>query len=333
VKTYAHILRAVRTVPWAVMPDKLRGIVAFLNLKISGGDVSPELRAELARAAAARSSARTASGVAIIPLVGLVTHRTSAIDEISGPGMVSTQKTAAYFRQAMADPNVGHIILDVDSPGGTVAGVEELAAEIFKARGQGKKITAVANTLMASAAYWIASQADEIVASPTAFIGSVGVYFAHDDDSAAQEMAGHKITIVAAGEHKAELEGPLTDEARAYLQSLADAQYEQFTKAIARGRQTTVADVKKNYGGGRVFTAADAVKIGMADRVGTLDGLLQKLGAGSAQPQQSAAADAGLPELSAAEREIEEHAQGVKDASGIEADLDLLRRKLALESV
>ncbi len=134
-------------------------------------------------------------------------------------GGTSVQGVARQFRAAMADPDIGRVILDVDSPGGQVGGVEELAREIYQARGQ-KPVTAIANGLAASAAYWIATAADEFVVTPSGQVGSIGVFGMHQDVSAALEKDGVKVTMVSAGKYKTEGNPfePLTDEARAAMQ-------------------------------------------------------------------------------------------------------------------
>jgi len=212
------------------------------------------------------------------------------LSDISGG--TSTEKFADSFRQAVADPAIKAIVLEVDSPGGQVDGVPELADEIAAARGQ-KKIIAVANTQMASAAYWLASQADEVVATPSATIGSVGVLWPHTEISEAQKQAGIKTTLITAGKYKAEgspLE-PLTTEARTHMQSMVDAAHDQFIKAVARGRRTSQAAVREGFGEGRVFDARTSVKMGLADRMATLEEVLEGLGANASSNGARAAAE------------------------------------------
>ncbi|NJN53292.1 MAG: S49 family peptidase [Anaerolineae bacterium] len=181
-------------------------------------------------------------------------------------GAVSVQKFTAQFRAALRDPDIASIVIDVDSPGGQVGGVEELAAEIFDARGQ-KPITAVVNTLAASAAYWIASAADEIVISPSGQAGSIGVFLIHEDMSAALAAAGETVTLISAGKYKVEGNPfePLTEEARGAMQEMVNEYYGMFTKAVARNRGVKVADVRNGFGEGRVVGAGQAVALGMAD--------------------------------------------------------------------
>jgi len=280
---YSAIVRAVYSSVWAILPEKLEAIAAFLELKISGESASPQviaaIRAEnqLAEARMQSLSADKPGSVVVMPLYGIINQRASG--DVSGPSGTSVQQFTQQFRQAVADPNVKAIVLDVDSPGGTVSGVDELATEIFNARKQ-KKITAVSNCLCASAAYWLASQASELVVSPSSLTGSIGVYQLHEDDSEALESMGVKVSLIAAGKYKTEGNSfePLGDDARAAMQGVVDDFYSLFTKAVARGRGVAVKAVAGGFGQGRCLTAQDAVKQGLADRVATLDEVLQKYG-------------------------------------------------------
>ena len=161
------------------------------------------IRASNQAAAARAQKARAGSGsIAVIPIYGMIMHRQMA--DISGGSVgTSTNAISAALRQVVDDPGVGSIVLDIDSPGGDVDGVDELASEIYAARKQ-KKITAVSNCLCASAAYYLASQASEIVVSPSSLTGSIGVYTMHEDDSAMHEAMGIKLELIKFGENKAE---------------------------------------------------------------------------------------------------------------------------------
>jgi signal peptide peptidase SppA len=159
-----------------------------------------------------------------------------------------------------------------------VTGVDELSKMIYDARGS-KPIVAVANHLMASAAYWIGTAADELVVTPSGEVGSIGVFAAHQDVSAAMEKEGVKTTLISAGKYKTEGNPfePLTDEAHASIQARVDDYYSMFTKAVARNRGVNVADVRGGFGEGRVVGAQQAVSLGMADRVATLDDVISGL--------------------------------------------------------
>lgn len=297
-KSYERILRAVYAQPWAIQPEKLEEILGFLELKAAGIGPAPETRAEIEAAAqvaqvrAKNSAAMGGGAIAVLPLYGIISHRANMTESISGPGGTSTAIFGEQFRQAMSDPNVKAIVLDVDSPGGSIDGVPELAEEILGARGV-KPVTAVANTLMASAAYWIAASASEIVASPSAMVGSIGVYSAHTDVSKAAEQEGVKVTLISAGKYKTEGNPyePLGDDARASMQAMVNEYYGMFVRAVAKGRNAKTEDVCGGYGEGRVVSAASAVRAGLVDRVGTLADVLAKHGGGARSQREALRAE------------------------------------------
>jgi signal peptide peptidase SppA len=178
--------------------------------------------------------------------------------------------------QAVADPTIGAIILDVDSPGGSVAGVTELSSKIFNARGK-KPIIAISNSLMASAAFWIASAADEIVVTPSADIGSVGVIGVHTDTSEADEKAGIKTTFVTAGKFKGEGAMPLTDEGLSAMQERVNEFHDMFVTDLARNRGVSENKVRNDFGQGRVMGASAAIANKLADRIGTFEQVVEDI--------------------------------------------------------
>jgi HK97 family phage major capsid protein len=294
---YPNIVRAFSAQAWAMQPEKLAALIEILQTRVAGGYVPADVIALHKDAAAQRraQTPSTGSAVAVIPIYGTISQRLDMMAEMSGG--TSTQQVGAQFDAAMANASVGTIVLDVDSPGGSVYGVPELAAKIKAARGQGKQIIAIANSLCASAAYWIASAAEEFVASPSADVGSIGVYQAHVDASAMLEAEGLKYTLVSAGKFKVEGNPyePLSDEALANMQAGVDEWYAAFTSAVASHRGVSVKDVRNGYGEGRVLTAKSALAEGMIDRVASLDDVLGDLTKG-AKTTTRRAASLMLPE-------------------------------------
>ena len=196
------------------------------------------------------------------------------------PFAFSTLLLARSINALARDPEVGTIVLDIDSPGGVVTGVPEAADAIWAARRSGKNVVALVNPLAASAAYYLASQADEIVAVPSGETGAIGVFILHAECAGMLEAEGIKATFIFAGEHKTEgnaLE-PLAPAAREFFQSQVDLIYRQFIKAVARGRGTTQAKVERNFGQGRTFLATEALRLGLVDRIGTIDATLARVG-------------------------------------------------------
>lgn len=272
VRSYRNILRAIGETPWAIRPAMLGVIVDLIAFRVAGGRFTAEEIDERIMAAR-RTTTAAPAGVAVIPIHGTIIPRASAFGDVSGGTSVMGIRTA--FREAMAAGDIASIVLDIDSPGGMVDGVPELAGEMRSARGR-KRITAVANTEANSAAYWLATQADEVVVSKSATVGSIGVFTAHEDQSVADEMAGIKTTLISAGKFKTEANPfePLSDDARSHMQSLVDNYYGMFVSDVARGRGTGIAAVRDGFGQGRVVSATEAIRTGMADRVATLDDVI-----------------------------------------------------------
>lgn len=276
---YTHILTAFASEPWAMQPEKIAVVADFLAFAASGGVFSAEERAARLPRQHDSATARRDGSVAVIPVYGVLAQRMNLMSEFSGG--TSYQGILRDLHEAIGNDDVKAVVLDIDSPGGSVFGAQELASEILDLRGGEKPIVAQVNHLAASAAYWIASAADEIVVSPSAVAGSIGVYTVHDDMSRALEDAGVKRTYIAAGEFKVEgnESEPLSKVSRAEIQRRVDYSYARFVEQVAAGRGVTVEDVEIGFGQGRVFHAGELVERGMADTVATLDETLERFGA------------------------------------------------------
>lgn len=297
--TTRNLLSAFVDTPWAILPAKLAVLEDIVLRHVNGEKLDPEevqsrihgaMRPaqRLAEDPHAQEAGLVSKKVAVLPLFGSIFPRANLMTEVSGA--TSTEMFGKQFDALVNDPSIDAIVLDVDSPGGQVGGVQELADKIYEARGN-KPIVAVANHTMASAAYWIASAVDKVYASPSADIGSIGVFAVHQDVSQALENDGVKVSIIKAGKYKAEGNPyqPLTEEAQANMQASVDEVYGKFVEAVARNRGVSVDVVKTSYGEGRVLSADQAVAIGMADEIATLDDVIHSFFNGSqatAQPEQ-----------------------------------------------
>lgn len=277
---YEHILSFVNSTPWALLPEKLAVILDLLAFRASGQTLSDEeIRMRIGAAAPRQSSQNGA--IAVLPLYGTIIPRGNMMLESSGA--TSVERFGAAFRGALNDPSISGIVIDIDSPGGAVTGVDELAAEIFNARGQ-KPISAIASPMAASAAYWIGTAADNLSVTPTGEVGSIGVFAAHRDISGMMEKDGIKTTLISAGKYKTEGNPyePLTDEARASIQDRVSDYYGMFVDAVARNRGVETKHVRNGMGEGRIVGARQALSLGMADRVETMDEMIRRL----MEPQQ-----------------------------------------------
>lgn len=260
--------------PWAVLPDRLPYIRAALD-----GSFSRRQRTAMHPSSPAASGARrrAANGtIAVLPFVGVAVQRTDASGEAIG--LLSLWHFTQAFRTALADDHIGGVVIDVDSPGGSVYGVLELADEIFRARAR-KPIFAVANSLAASGAYWIASAASETFVTPGGEVGGIGVYDIHTDLSKGLEKAGVETTLIAAGRYK--IEGnpfqPLSTSGRSAMQARVDGYYYAFVAAVAKQRNVPDSAVRNGMGQGRVINAERAKGESMADGVATFDEVLDRL--------------------------------------------------------
>ena len=294
------LLSEFLTTPWALMPERLQAMAGVLTRWSAGEPPTDEAMFQIQSERVLRdtrkqmAAANAGSGIAVLPLYGVVTQRGNMVDDISGPGSTSTQQFTSALRQVLADDTVGQILIDIDSPGGSVYGVAELASEIVKARAQ-KPVVAVANSLAASAAYWIGCSASEFYVTPGGEVGSIGVWQAHFDYSKALEEEGVKTTLVSAGKFKVEGNPyvPLDPEAQAFMQSRVDDYYNAFIQAVAVGRGVSVDDVRNGMGEGRVLGADAALAQRMVDGIASFDDVLARMQAkvtGNAvrgQPQKS----------------------------------------------
>lgn len=313
---YRQILKAITEKPWAIIPSRLALIADLIAYRMEGHKLTSAEVAERVGVGPAHKQATTAGTIAVLPLYGVITPHSSLMSEISGGTSIDAFRQT--FRDLVADPNIGAIVLDVDSPGGMTDLIPEMAAEIRGARGS-KPIVAVANTLAASAAYWLASQADELIVTPSGEVGSIGVYAIHDDMSRAMDAEGVTRTYIKAGKFKTEGNPfePLSDEARAAMQATVDEFYGMLVADVAKGRGVKAADVRDGFGEGRVVTAKNAVSLGMADRVATFDETIAKLARGYKPARASALDSVDMAPVAIASVEADESAgdQIVEDDS------------------
>lgn len=180
---------------------------------------------------------------------------------------------------AAKEPSITQVLLDVESGGGAVLGVDETAKLITKINDKVKPVTAFAGGIMASAAYWLGSSAGNIFATNLSMVGSIGVIATHMERSKMLEEAGIKVTVIRAGKFKALASPvePLTAEARAQIQNQIDAVYEVFVQHVAEARGVSFEKADKQMAQGREFMGAEAKKAGLVDAITTFDAVLAKL--------------------------------------------------------
>lgn len=272
-----NVLSYVGRSLWAITPEKWAEMLPALMRHAKGEKLSAiEIQAFMQDRESEPATASKRGSVAVIPVRGVIAHRMDALSASSGGA--SCESIGAMIKTVASDDSIPTIVYDFDTPGGTVTGLMELAAQMFALRGVKKQI-AMLNGMACSAGYWLAAQCDEIVCIPSGVAGSIGVFSAHQDISALLEKEGVKITLIKAGKFKTEGNPfePLSEEAEAQLQARVDEAYAQFVKDVARGRGVTPAAVRSGYGEGRALSAKDAKAAGLIDRIATMDETLARL--------------------------------------------------------
>jgi signal peptide peptidase SppA len=232
----------------------------------------------------------TPEGVAIIGVSGTLVKKASWLDAVSG--MQSYESIRADFQDAVRDPRIQGILLEVDSPGGEVGGLFDLADEIYNARAE-KPCMAIADDDAFSAAYAIASSAQRLFVTRTGGVGSVGVIALHLDQSGFDEKVGRKYTAIYAGARKNDFNPheALSGSAKDELQTEIDRLYDMFVGTVARNREMKPALVRNTEAG--LYYAEKAISAGFADQVGTFDDALDAvLEAATARKQARVAASA-----------------------------------------
>lgn len=256
--------------PWAMLPDALSQTLELFR-KI---DLHLHLQQQQEIKQAARSTrGENAGQVAVIELTGKLMKQQASMG-----GGTSTVQARRDIRAAANDPDVSAILLRIDSPGGTAAGTEELANEVAAAKAK-KPVWAYVEDLAASAAYWVASQADKIIANATGLVGSIGTYGVVQDLSGAAAMEGVKVHVIRAGEMKG-VGTPgteITADHLADMQRVVDGLNEHFLAGVTSGREALTAKQVRELADGRVYIAAEAKKLGLIDAVGSFDQALSEL--------------------------------------------------------
>lgn len=279
---------------WAILPEafeELTDTVRRANIT--------DLAQFAAQAAAAPSTlpvAMSSAGVATIPIYGPIVPRATLFSRIFG--LTSADTIAASFGAAVRDPNVRGIVLDVDSPGGALSGIPDLAAMIYAARGK-KPIKAFIEGTAGSGAYWLASAADEVVASVGSLGGSVGVVV--------QVQRGDRNMIeIVSSQSPNKRPDAFTDAGRAEIQKVVDALADVFIEAVATHRRMCPGEVVERFNHGGMLVGKGMVAAGMADRIGTFESVVESIRgpAGAGASARTAATPYGYSAAAGAGAEV-----------------------------
>lgn len=272
------VLDAIFSQAWALYPDTLEKMIAIASREHHFDQEA--LSSKRDQYLAHTQGAMVRDDVAIIQVHGPIFARADFFMDISGA--TTAENIMNDFTVAMENPKIRSIILAIDSPGGEVSGISELAEAIYMARGK-KKVVAHVQGMGASAAFWLAAAAQEIVVADTALAGSIGVVWAFLDKSAQSEKAGVRTVEFVSSVSKNKRPDLNTDEGKAQIQRLVDDMGDVFVNTVARYRAVTREKVLSHFGQGDMFVGAKAVEQGLADKVGSFEMVMASL---SERPSQ-----------------------------------------------
>ena len=211
------------------------------------------------------------NGIAHIPIDGLLVSRGAQIFRYFGIAATGYNEISAALAEAKKRDDIKEVVLHVNSPGGSVTGLQSTASKIFSLR-RSKPVSAHASGMVASAAYWLASQAGYFSAEEGTEVGSIGVYATVEDSSRMFEDAGIKVHMLRSGEHKGVGEPgvPISDRQLNKLQKSVNRSAAEFVAAIVRGRDLKQSEVER-LATGETWSAKDAVDHRLIDAVDSID--------------------------------------------------------------
>lgn len=279
--TLPHLAQRLFNVPLAITPRKAEIVMAALadrfgiaRLFRANGEAVMLDSFQIEGEPAPDRAYEVVAGIAVIPVTGTLVQKLGTLRPYSG--MTGYDGIRANLSMALEDDSVRAIVLDIDSPGGEVAGCFDLVDAIYNARGR-KPLWAILTESAYSAAYAIASAADRVIVPRTGGTGSVGVICMHVDFSKALSAQGIDVTLIQYGDRKSDGSeyAPLSKEALARFQADVDSMGELFVNTVARNRGLKAAAVSGTQA--TTFLGANGVEIGFADAVMAPDAAFRSL--------------------------------------------------------
>lgn len=206
-----------------------------------------------------------------VPAVAVITAKGNIVDGEQGAGVIGGDSLALLIQRARDDSSVKSVVLRIDSGGGSVFASEIIRRELELLKDGGKPLVVSMGSMAASGGYWIAALADEIWATPTTLTGSIGIFGAiptFDQSLSSLGISSDGVATHAAG--SARIDRPLPPSAGRAIQASIEFGYRRFIDIVASGRKMETEAVEA-IAGGRVWTGADALEIGLVDQLGSLD--------------------------------------------------------------
>lgn len=271
-------LRYVASRQWAILEEYLSLMTAIADRDLDTQQVAVQaIEREFGQPIPGTQEASLRGNIAIIPIAGPMFRYANLFTQISGA--MSYERLATDIGTVMSDPTVERVIFDVNSPGGEVDGAAEVADLIASFRGV-KPITSYISHLGASAGYWLAAAADEVVVHDTSIVGSIGAVLSLVDYSKQDEERGIQRMELVSSQSPDKRVDPFSEDkgeaerAKLILQGLVDRLGAVFIEKVSGFRGISDEEIMATKGG--LLIGSDAVEAGLADRVGTLEGLIEQ---------------------------------------------------------
>ncbi len=265
-----NILAALYGQPWLLTEAMLNTMIDIAHRKNDYEAVAAKIGQQLANT----RQVKMRDGVAIVPVVGPIFRHADLFTDISGATAI--ERLATDLTTAVESRDVERILLNIDSPGGQANGIDEMADMIYEARDI-KPITAYVGGTGASAAYWLASAANEIIAHKTAMLGSIGVVLAIRDTREKDKKEGVVVHEIVSSSSPKKRPDPATDEGRGLLLDKVDTLASIFIESVARNRGVSSETVRNDFGKGDLLIGQAAVDAGLADRLDSFENVIQNL--------------------------------------------------------
>lgn len=280
----SHVRAAVYGMPWAITESMLELMCDIVERHLAGekpefdkskiksirtlnaqGQVTHEVDME--------QPYEIVNGVAILRLMGPIFPRANMMTELSGA--TSLEQYGDAFDEAMEDPEVESILQYIDSPGGSVLGLAEMATKIYEARAGGDKlICSLIEGQGCSAAYWLASQTEVTAATEGSSVGSIGVISKIKSYDRAEKNEGVDSVILRSSELKAPGVGPISPRQEDALRKSLRSYFDQFKSAVSRGRPGVNIE---QVATGEVWVGKESEAAGLVDEITTLPKMLSAL--------------------------------------------------------
>ncbi|WP_158090435.1 S49 family peptidase [Vibrio parahaemolyticus] len=305
-----RIMNFIAGQSWAMLPESFTNLVDIAQREFEKGTLSAAIEEAVAgREGRPLNNTRTVEnrdGVAVIPVNGVISRYATFFHDICGG--TSTEILAKDFTTALDNPGVKAILFDVDSPGGASKGLHELGEMIYQARGK-KPIKAYVGGEGCSAAYWIASACDEVIIDATATLGSVGTVGTITLRKSRDDVEVLEFVSSQSPNKRLDVK---SEEGKAAIQTRLDELTDVFLERVARNRGMTTDAVINDFKQGGTLIGQNAVNAGMADRLGSLEGVVAELSGGRVTSQRHSA-EQSTKTTEAAARSVQIENQGADD--------------------